>query len=116
MARQRATRSEWAKRVGAWKKSGLSAGEFAAREGLSASSLSWWSWKLGTSRRATNPSHATAALTLVPLRVAPAPSAVAAEATTPVEIAIDGCVVRVRAGFDRATLLDVLDLLRERAR
>src|SRR5690606_14860943 len=42
----RATREEWARRVGRWKASGLSASAFAAREGLNAGTLSWWSSQL----------------------------------------------------------------------
>ena len=38
--------AEWAKRVERWKRSGLSAEEFSAREGLRAARLSWWRWYL----------------------------------------------------------------------
>ena len=40
------TRAEWTKVVARYERSGLSAKAFAAREGISARSLSWWKWKL----------------------------------------------------------------------
>jgi transposase len=42
----RQTRREWARRVAAWRRSGQSAKEFAARAGVNASTLLWWSTKL----------------------------------------------------------------------
>jgi hypothetical protein len=45
---ERATRDEWKRRVARWRRSGLTAKEFSAREGLNASTLSFWSWKLGS--------------------------------------------------------------------
>ena len=39
----RATREQWAKRVESWKRSGLTAEQFAGREGLCVSTLYWWS-------------------------------------------------------------------------
>ena len=45
----RAPRHEWAKRVERWKQSGLTAAAFAAREGLNAGTLFWWSSRLGRS-------------------------------------------------------------------
>ena len=108
--RTRTTRSEWQRRVVAWKKSGLSAAVFARQHGLSAATLSWWSWKLGAAPAQSE----SRALALLPVRVAAA-SAAAAEATTPIEIAIDDYVIRVRAGFDRAALVAVVDALRSRS-
>ncbi len=45
MARE--SRVVWARRVARWAKSGLSREEFAAREGVKATTLSWWRWYLG---------------------------------------------------------------------
>jgi hypothetical protein len=50
---KRATRNEWMERVRHWRASGLTAGAFAAREGLSASTLLWWSSKLKRDGRGT---------------------------------------------------------------
>lgn len=44
--RARSTRDEWRARVRGWKASGLTAQAFAAREGISAATLSWWRWRL----------------------------------------------------------------------
>lgn len=41
-----ATRASWAKHVTAWKAGDLSARQYAARHGLSMSSLKWWAAKL----------------------------------------------------------------------
>lgn len=40
------TSETWAKRVERWKDSGLTASEFAREIGVSARSLTWWSWRL----------------------------------------------------------------------
>jgi hypothetical protein len=44
--RRRRSAREWAHLVGAWKRSGLTAKEFGASEGVSAHSLGWWRWRL----------------------------------------------------------------------
>ena len=43
----RRTAGDWSKLVAMWKRSGLSAPVFGAREGVSPRSLYWWRWKLG---------------------------------------------------------------------
>lgn len=40
------TRNEWAELIKAWKASGLTAAQFAARHGLKAKALSTWRWRL----------------------------------------------------------------------
>lgn len=45
--RQRAGRDEWAKRVGRWQRSGLTARGFAEQAGLNAHTLTFWKWRLG---------------------------------------------------------------------
>jgi transposase len=44
-----ATRETWAARVREWKRSGLTAADYAEREGFNASTLTWWSSRLGPS-------------------------------------------------------------------
>jgi transposase len=39
--------NEWRVRVEKWRKSGLTAEQFAERSGWSARSLRWWKWRLG---------------------------------------------------------------------
>lgn len=121
---ERASRETWAKRIERWKDSGLTAKEFAAEVGISASSLSWWKWRLASKAKAADeklttsrPSPArsaaiTKAPSLTPLTfiemTAPPPA-------TPLEIVLPSAiVVRVRPGFDGATLGRVLDVLERR--
>lgn len=59
---RRRTAGEWARIVDAWRDSGLSAREFAARRKLSPTTLTWWKWHLGSSTRPK----------LVPLEILPA--------------------------------------------
>jgi transposase len=44
--RETRTSQDWAQDVRAWKRSGLTAKEYAKAHGLSASTLMWWSWRL----------------------------------------------------------------------
>jgi len=46
----RRSAAEWGRAVAAWRRSGLSCREYAAAHGFKATTLSWWAWKLGTSR------------------------------------------------------------------
>jgi transposase len=48
MASVRRSRAEWAVLVGRWRRSGLTAAEFAERYDFSVHSLRWWSWKLAS--------------------------------------------------------------------
>lgn len=43
---RRRSAAEWASLVGAWTKSGLSAGEFGANRGIEGARLKWWKWHL----------------------------------------------------------------------
>lgn len=45
------SRDEWTQIVKAWKASGLTAAEFAARHGLKPKALSTWRWRLRTQRQ-----------------------------------------------------------------
>jgi len=99
-----ATRSEWSERVKRWDRSGLDAAEFARREGLKVKQLSWWRWKLRYSEPSPEPRF-------LPVRVLTSSPSLAA---TPIEIALaNGRVVRVRPGFDPATLERVLVIAAE---
>ena len=119
-----ATRAEWTERVKRWKRSGLSAAEFARREGLKAKQLHWWNWKLGASDSAPAPDEPR----FLPVRVVSAPARAAASSTpaalvttspswpgaTAIEIALpNGRLVRVPPGFDPATLERVLAIAAE---
>lgn len=52
---KRATGEEWAKRVAAWRASGLTAKQFAAEIGARASTLRWWVWHLGAGGKKAEP-------------------------------------------------------------
>jgi transposase len=45
-------RARWTERVEQWKRSGLTAREYAARTGLNAGTLSYWKWRLSRDARA----------------------------------------------------------------
>lgn len=49
--------------MAAWRRSGLTAREYASEQGLKASTLTWWAWKLGRS------ADVAAKLELVPVHV-----------------------------------------------
>jgi hypothetical protein len=54
----RSTREEWAARVARWKDSGLTAAEYASELGISARSLAWWKWRLGSKTPSDSPGRA----------------------------------------------------------
>jgi len=94
----------WAKRVAAWRASGLTCKEFAERERLPAwRTLRYWAWRLDRESRETK---------LV--RVVREPKPVVAEARAPkfadVEVRVGGSKVAVE--LDREGLAAVLEVLR----
>jgi transposase len=121
MATSRA--EQWRIRVRSWKRSGLTARQFAEIEGLSAGTLRWWSSRLrskgaASSRARTTTQVAPATMprpTEVALvQVVPTPAQRVADSgasDTPIEVVLGDVVVRVRRGFDPATLGRVLDVL-----
>jgi transposase len=104
----------WRRRVDEWRASGLTSSAFAEGREFSAGGLRHWAYQLKTTAptmtrpsKAPNPRIRMARV----LRVA-APEALAAEPTVAVEVGAARVVVR--AGFDRATLDAVLDVLSAR--
>ena len=57
MASKQRDRAEWQELIGQWKSSGESAKDFAARHGVHASTLYWWSHRLGSESRADKPTN-----------------------------------------------------------
>lgn len=116
---QRSSPTEWAEHIKRWKASGLTAKEYAAETGVNASSLSKWSWKLRArtgggdqgSERGGEPGRKVAGK---PVRRSDTRAAAAAFVEVPMvvtgepaelELVLGGDVsVRVRSGFDEATL------------
>ncbi len=89
--------ARWRERVDAWRSSGLTAAQFAAQNGFSASALTGWSSKL-RHRPAPRPS-------------APAFVAVVRKDAAPVRelvVEVAGARVRVTQGFDPALLAAVV--------
>ena len=119
----RSTREEWATRVARWKDSGLTATEFASEVGVSAHSLSWWKWRLTSPARAERPKRALARRAPQPMG-GPTATAIspltfvemtAAPETDRLEVVLPSSVrIRVRPGFDGATLGRLLDVLEAR--
>lgn len=111
----RDTRATWAKRVGAWKASRLTAKEFAAKHDLRAGTLAWWAWRLGTARRggkSTEIAVRRERAAVEPLTFVEMTSSLAQE---PLEIVLRNELrVRVFASFDEAALVRVLDVLERR--
>ena len=50
---KRETRQQWTERVERWRRSELTAREFAAQEGVRATTLSWWGAELRRAARAS---------------------------------------------------------------
>lgn len=95
----------WVRRVRRWKKSGLTAKDFAAREGVNAKTLSYWRWKLGTQpalepRKPQHPKTTRASFVEVVPEVAAKPVAAAGEVVVERE--------RIRVVCDSATARDLL--------
>jgi hypothetical protein len=103
-----ANRAEWTQRIRRWRASGLTAREFAEREGLHERSLTWWKWKLGS---AVSDSAVSASTTFLPVHVvdlspARVPAGEAFEVAFP-----NGRVVRVPPSFDDAALERLLAIV-----
>lgn len=98
-------RGWWRETVRRWKKSGLSAREFGALEGVSPRTLTWWS---STLRRGTRAKRGSSAI--VPIEIAmprPAPRVV--------EIATEHARIRVEVGTDLEYVAELVRRLGSRA-
>lgn len=113
MSTKRRSRTWWQQTVARWQRSGLTAAEFAAREGLSARTLSWWT---STLRRGTRAMRGPGGRTPVTSGAAVAPI----EIDVPrlggqshaehrlIEILVGGVVVRVDPGLDVAYVVELV--------
>ena len=118
MARRNA--AQWAELVAKWKRSGLTAKKFGAREGVQPKSLTWWNWRLGKNGAAeTEPvASETAMPSFLPVHVVERECAPKRGLSSDrhVDIVVDERnTVRVLPGFDDQTLRRVLDVLHEKA-
>lgn len=115
------TSKKWARRVAAWRASGLSSTEFCAGRGFTAGGLRHWAHRLrkqeAVSRR--YPSPPVRVMRVVRVPAAP-PSAVPEPAVTARALApslvleAQGVRIGISSGFDAATLASVLDVLDRR--
>jgi len=97
-----ATRDIWVARVREWKRSGLTAADYAEREGLNARTLTWWSSELG---------RAALAITRPPV----VEVMVAQRSASALEVMLpSGVKVAVPVDFDEATLGRLLTVLEGR--
>jgi hypothetical protein len=103
MARERRSREWWSKTVARWRRSGLTAADFATQDDLSVVTLRWWSSQLG---RDTRVSHGSTAIEPIELSLAPARS------SGVVEIAAGDAVVRCEVGTDVAYVAALVRSLR----
>ena len=99
----------WERRVRRWERSGESAAEFAAQEGVNPRTLSFWKWKLGSSRLPSSTRRAPSVdfVEVVPEAVL--------QRGAPLEIVVERYRVRLDRRVDEATLARVLDAVRGRA-
>lgn len=102
-------RAIWAKRIEEWKRSSLSADEYAATIGVRPKTLTWWSWRIGSKRAARKKRKAKAIAVAPPMTFVEMTHALPVD---PIEIVLTNEVrVRVMRSFDEATLVRVLHVL-----
>jgi len=99
------TREKWATRVARWRSGGLTAGEFARREGVNESTLRWWSSRLRVAER--DAGAVVSPLTFVELT--------AAAHSEPIEvILVSGVRLRLPPDFDAPAVERLLGVLERR--
>jgi hypothetical protein len=101
VAAERRSRAWWQKTVSEWRRSGLTAGEYAAREALTVRTLRWWSSMLS---RGTRAKHA------YPIELAlPAET----RRSTMIEVVVGAVTVRFESGADVAVVASLVRALGE---
>ena len=112
MARARAGRDEWEKRVRRWKESGLTAKEFAVETGINAGTLQFWRYKLkhGTRSPARTKSKPPSAGILASLVEVRAPAVAGVDQRFEIELG-NGRRVRVGGTFDADALRALIAVL-----
>jgi hypothetical protein len=105
MGRERRSREWWTGTVARWRRSGLTAPEFADREELSLATLRWWSSAL---QRDTRAEHGSSAIEPIEISVG-----MRAARGASLEIAVGGAVLRCEVGADVAYVASLVRALRE---
>ncbi len=96
------TESKWAERVAQWKASGQTVTEYARGREYKASTLRWWSSRMGRGV-VGRPSVATVRMVRVVAAAKPVESTLS--------VRVGGALVEVRPGFDVALLREVVHAL-----
>ena len=98
-----ATERKWAERVRAWRASGQDAGAFVEGKGYAASTLRFWSSRLGPQE----------SVRIVPLVARPSGASRSATSARPSSLVVEvgGARLHVALGFDPALLADVVRAL-----
>ena len=98
----------WAKRVAAWRASGLTCREFAEREGLGVwRTLRYWAWRLDRERRTAKPKLVRVVREPGPVVVPERPTAEVVE----LEVRVRGARIAVRAELEAQALSAVLEVI-----
>ena len=116
---KRTSREQWEAIIGAWKASGDTATTFSRKRGISVRALRWWRWRLNAiAREEAEVQKSEASRKMVPLNFLEVP-------VQSIPFHVDGdllevvlpskLVVRVRPGFDDATLDALLNVLERRS-
>lgn len=105
-----ASREQWAERVRGWQRSGLTAAEYAAEEGIHPGTLAHWKWKLRQGVRGGRVSSTRAESTSF---VELTQSTTLWQASERIEVVVGDVVVRVPDVFESSTLRQVLSALRD---
>jgi len=108
--RRRSAR-EWAQLIAAWEKSGRSAADFAAAQGVAPGRLAWWRWKL--SSQSPTPTEDLRLVAVDIAATAPAPATTMDTTALAWELATaSGEVLRVYRAIAPADLAAVLLAMR----
>jgi hypothetical protein len=101
------TEARWAQRVRAWKASGATAQEFAQGRGYAASTLLWWSSRLGSRVREVSSKAVAASSVRMVRAVLVSPRC----PPQPLLVRVGCASVEVRRGFDGPLLREVVEAL-----
>jgi hypothetical protein len=106
--RTRRNREQWAEVLGELAESGESVGSFCRRRGLRPGTLSWWKWKLTSSRRRSAPKDA---IRLLPIEVS---SSTGSAVVRGIVIDVGDVRMHVEVGTDVAYVSALVESLRRR--
>jgi hypothetical protein len=106
MAKKRRARAWWQQAMTRWRGSGLSAEQFAMREGVRTNTLLWWSSQLKHGTRAEHGSSKPAAIEIALDEVRTLSTAGF------VEVAVGGAVIRCAVGTDAMYVAALVRALR----